>query len=74
MQRVQAAIEADPTEHITLHLDCVNALNSCVLGSLGFARVIQPVYEACVAGLAVSAVAIGRLHFDWPARSSVPSV
>ena len=30
----------------------------CVLGSLGFARVMQPVYEACVAGLAVSAVAI----------------
>ena len=30
----------------------------CVLGSLGFARVMQPVYEACSAGLAVSAVAI----------------
>jgi len=112
MQRVQAAIEASPTEHITLHLDCTNAFNTvdraamlsavfgdqrlssswhvysfaygnpssllvrdhghvagsissvrgvkqgCVLGSLGFARVMQPVYEACVAGLAVSAVAI----------------
>ena len=114
MQRVQAAIEANPTEHITLHLDSVNAFNAadraamlssvysdqrlsnswlvftfaygnpstllirdhghvagsipsgrgvkqgCVLGSLGFARVMQPVYEACVAGLAVSAVA------TWP--------
>ena len=112
MQRVQAAIEANPTEHITLHLDSVNAFNTadraamlsavygehrlsnswhvftfaygnpstllvrdhghvagsissergvkqgCVLGSLGFATVMQPVYEACVAGLAVSAVAI----------------
>jgi hypothetical protein len=27
MQRVQAAIEANPTEHITLHLDCTNAFN-----------------------------------------------
>ena len=105
MQRVQAAIEANPTEHITLHLDSVNAFNTadraamlsavygehrlsnswnvftfaygnpsnllvrdhghvagsisseqgvkqgCVLSSLGFARVMQPVYEACVAGL-----------------------
>jgi hypothetical protein len=112
MQRVQAAIEANPTEHITLHIDCINAFNTvdraallsavysdqrlssswhvfafaygnpssllvrdhghvagtipsgrgvkqgCVLGSLGFARVMQPAYEACVAGLAVSAVAI----------------
>ena len=30
----------------------------CVLGSLGFARVMQPFYEACSAGLAGSAVAI----------------
>ncbi len=29
-----------------------------MLGSLGFATVMQPVYEACVTGLAVSAVAI----------------
>jgi hypothetical protein len=28
MQRVQAAIEANLTEHITLHLDCVNAFNT----------------------------------------------
>ncbi len=103
MQRVQAAIEANPTEHITLHLDSVDAFNTadraailsavyseqrlsnswhvftfaygnpstllvrdhghvagsissergvkqgCVLGSLGFATVMQPVYEACVA-------------------------
>ena len=28
MQRVQAAIEANPTEHITLHLDCTNAFNT----------------------------------------------
>jgi hypothetical protein len=27
IQRVQAAIEADPTEHITLHLNCTNAVN-----------------------------------------------
>jgi hypothetical protein len=97
MQRLQAAIEANPTEHITLHLDSVNAFNTadraamlsavygeqrlsnswhvfafaydnpstmlvrdhghvagsisseqqgCVLGSLGFSRVMQPVYEA----------------------------
>ena len=30
----------------------------CVLGSLGFVWVIQPAYEACVAGLAVSAEAV----------------
>jgi hypothetical protein len=28
MQHVQAAIEANPTEHITLHLDSVNAFNT----------------------------------------------
>ena len=28
MQRVQAAIEAHPTEYITLHLDCTNAFNT----------------------------------------------
>ena len=28
MQRVQAAIEVNPTEHITLHLDCVNAFTT----------------------------------------------
>ncbi len=30
MQRVKAAMEAnrDPTEHHTLHLDCMNAFNS----------------------------------------------
>ncbi len=36
MQRVQAAIEASPKEHITLHLDCTNAFNTVDRAALVF--------------------------------------